>query len=402
MQVSPENVVGRDQLIERIWAELKKHSLRFTAERRIGKTTVMRKMLAEPQDGHRLLFLDLEKAESPHEFTEALLNEMQPLFSAGKKATDWLKTFVAGIGGVEVAGVIRIPEGTKIGWKGLLEKTFDAACSQNPDTRIVLLLDELPYMLQKIAAYEKRAGAPDNAALEVLDSLRAARHEHPNLRMIFAGSVGLHHVLAELRGTAFASQPINDMPLVEIGPLTQPYAVLLCQRLLDAEKVRVTEADRDILANELAELTDQVPFYLERIVTCLADSEQPISVKYVRQVVAEHLTDHRDAWEMKHFRNRLGIYYPGSSADVNGKPVSNASLASAILDILAIAPQPQTIDEVWAAVKAKAALDNRDQIIQLLDSLAQDHYLVSDTKKRYSFRFPLVRKWWGLAQGISQ
>ena len=105
---------------------------------------------------------------------------------------------------------------------------------------------------------------------------------------------------------------------------------------------------------------------------------------------------------MEHFRSRLKIYYHGSSEDANGRPIPNASLASAILDILAIAPEPQTIDEVWAAMKARVALDNRDQIIQLLKSLAQDHYLTSDSEKRYAFRFPLIRQWWVLAQGISQ
>ena len=104
---------------------------------------------------------------------------------------------------------------------------------------------------------------------------------------------------------------------------------------------------------------------------------------------------------MEHFRGRLKIYYHGSSDDANGRPILNASLASAILDILAIAPKPQTIDEVWAAMKARMALDNRDQIIQLLKSLAQDHYLTSDSEKRYAFRFPLIRQWWVLAQGIS-
>ena len=49
MQISPQNVVGRDRLIEQIWKKLESKSLRFTAERRIGKTTVMKKMLAEPK-----------------------------------------------------------------------------------------------------------------------------------------------------------------------------------------------------------------------------------------------------------------------------------------------------------------------------------------------------------------
>jgi hypothetical protein len=402
VQVSPQNVVGRDRLIEQIWRKLETKSLRFTAERRIGKTTVMKKMLAEPRPGTTVLFLDLEKADSPERFTEVLLTEMRPLLSARQKAGGWFDKFLAEIEGVEVGGVIKIPNRNRIGWKGMLEKAFDRVCSQHADTMVVLLFDELPYMLQKIAAREKQAGRPDHAALEMLDTLRAMRHQHANLRMIFAGSVGLHHVLNNLRGTEFASQPVNDMPPVEIQALDLPDAVTLAKRLLQIENVNVVEADSGALPNELALLTDRVPFYLERVVARLAELDGPVYVNDARQIVREHLTDDNDVWEMEHFRGRLNIYYHGTSNDANGKPIPCASVASAILDVLATAPEPQTIDQVWAAMKAKLALDNRDQIIQLLKSLAQDHYLTSDSEKRYVFRFPLIRQWWVFAQGICQ
>ncbi len=52
IQIDPNNVIGRDKRIERIWKKLRKDSIRFTAERRVGKTTVMTKMAAEPR--HRI------------------------------------------------------------------------------------------------------------------------------------------------------------------------------------------------------------------------------------------------------------------------------------------------------------------------------------------------------------
>ena len=81
IQVAPENVVGRDQLIKRIWKRLEKDSLRFTAERRIGKTTVMVKMKAEPKNGYEVLFLELEGIDSPERFTELIFNRIKPLLS---------------------------------------------------------------------------------------------------------------------------------------------------------------------------------------------------------------------------------------------------------------------------------------------------------------------------------
>ena len=67
-QVGPQNVVGRDKLIETIWKKLETRSLQFTAERRVGKTTVMTKMAAEPKAGYEVLFMDLEGIDSPHAF----------------------------------------------------------------------------------------------------------------------------------------------------------------------------------------------------------------------------------------------------------------------------------------------------------------------------------------------
>ncbi|MDZ7617704.1 MAG: hypothetical protein U1E05_11905, partial [Patescibacteria group bacterium] len=284
VQIAPENVVGRDGLIRRIWKELESHSLRFTAERRIGKTTVMRKMLAEQQAGTALIFIDLEKVDSPERFTEVLLTEMKAWLSRTHKALDWFQTIMQEMGGVEIAGVVKLPDRDQIGWKAMLEKTFDRVCSHNPDTRIVLLLDELPYMLQKITAHEKHAGTPNHAALEVLDTLRAMRQQHANLRMIFAGSVGLHHVLTGLKGSDFASEPVNDMPSVPIEALALSDAVTLAERLLRTEEVQVVDGERERLPDELARLTDRVPFYLERVVASLAELAGPVSIADARQV----------------------------------------------------------------------------------------------------------------------
>ena len=63
-QVAPECVVGRDRLIAGMWKAIERESVVFTAERRIGKTTVMKKMEAEPVEGTIVLYADLEKVDT--------------------------------------------------------------------------------------------------------------------------------------------------------------------------------------------------------------------------------------------------------------------------------------------------------------------------------------------------
>ncbi len=398
VQVAPENVVGRDQLIEQIWGKLKKKSLRFTAERRIGKTTVMTKMEAEPADGFVVLFLDLEGVDSPNRFTEVLLNRIRPLLSPKTKTKERFDSFLDTIGGTEVGGVIKLPERSKIGWQATLEKTLAGLCHHQSDRKIVLMFDELPYMLQKIATSE---GADSRSqALTILDTLRSTRSQHGNLRMIYAGSVGLHHVVTDLRQEKLASEPLNDMPIVEIHGLAMNDAITLAQQLLKSESVQLDGVDAEQIPERLASLTDCVPFYLESVTACLAEMDRPVTLTDIDQTVRKQLTNDNDPWEMEHFRVRLDIYYRGSIKDTNDCDVLNAGIAREVLDHFAVMDQPQSIEQAWAVVKAKFSITDRRHIVRMLNSLGKDHYLISDTQKLYSFRFPLIQDWWKMAQGL--
>lgn len=401
-QIHPKNVVGRDALITQIWRQLQKPpeqgSLRFTAERRIGKTTVMTKMAAEPRDGFDVLFLEVEGIDSPDRFTELLLNRAKPLLSGHENAKSWFDGFREAIGGIELGGIIKLPEKSKLGWQVTLEKTVDGLCQHRSDRTVLLMFDELPYMLQKIAATTKTHG-DQHEALTILDTLRALRQRHRNLRMIFAGSVGLHHVLRDLKQTTLASEPVNNMPQIEIHPLENEHAVELAKRLLKDEQITCTGDDQDLIPERLTLLADRVPFYMERIAGQLGMLGRSINLQDVNEIVQRQLSSDHDPWEMEHFRERIDIYYHGSVPDANGQSISKAQVALHVLDHFAVTDQPQTIDEVWGVIRSQLPLTDRQLIVQLLKSLGQDHYLICDTEKRYSFRFPLIQGWWKMAQG---
>ncbi len=400
IQVAPENVIGRDKLIEQIWRKLKKNSLRFTAERRIGKTTVMTKMATEPKAGYEVLFMELEGIDSPDRFAELLLNRVRPLLSTTDQAKSWWDNFRDAIGGTEVAGVIRMPE-SKIGWQVTLEKTLEGVCDQNQDKTILLLMDELPYMLQKISTIQS-ADDSKTLALTLLDTLRSIRQQMPNLRMIFAGSIGLHHVVSDLKQAKLASEPMNDMPSIEIHSLSEPDAMLLVERLLADEAVCFAVTDANAIQKQIVELTDAVPFYIEAVCSRLSEVERQITTSDVEVTVLNQLTDDLDRWQMEHFRERLSIYYDGTVKDISNTDIPDDQIARAVLDHLALATEAQSINQVWSSIKSQFEITDRQHIVQMLKSLALDHYLSSDNKKCYSFRFPLIQSWWKKAQGLEE
>ncbi len=398
-RLATNNVVGRDHLIKKIWRILRRDSVVFTAERRIGKTTVMQKMQAEAPDGVLAIYFDLEKVDTPQRFVEVLLDRINGLLPKTEAAKGAFQGLLQALGGTELGGIVKFPETEKKDWQSALEKMLACVCEHRCDCMILFLFDELPYMLQKIAVRESREGVEFNSALAILDSLRAIRAEQSNLRMIYTGSIGLHHIIHALRGPDYASQPLNDMMTVDIGPLSRSTAEELAARLLSEEEVECDNKDEVIHA--LVENTDCVPFYIKRIISRLALAEEIVSSESVTQQVITNLTDDHDDWEMEAFRTRIQIYYPGETSGGNQIGVSNEVIVLNILDRLASAEEAVNIDQVYTAVKESLPVDDHSLIIHLLRNLSKDHYLTCDEQKNYSFRFSLIQKWWKLAQGIS-
>jgi hypothetical protein len=397
-QLTPERVIGRDGLIDQIWAKLESKSLRFTAERRVGKTTVMTKMLAEPRQGFQVVFMEVEAIDSSQRFAELLLNRLSPLMSRTAKAKEVWTTCWQKLGGTEIGGVIRLPD-SKLDWRNTIEKTLESICTQFADETIVLLMDEVPYMLQGIAA-RNTSKDQRSEALALVELLRAIRQQQPKLRMVFAGSIGLHHVLDDLKQSQLASQPFNDMPLVEIRSLKGDDAVLLAKRLLIEDGVELDEKSMRAVCHRVVELTDAVPFYIESVCGRLSECGATISVHEVEEAVAIQLTNDHDPWEMEHFRSRLEIYYAGFAPGADGSQIPDDAIARTGLDHLAITDEPQSIGDLWALCKSRFPLNNKQHVIKLLRSLSLDHYLQSDTDKRYTFRFPLIKRWWIKAQDL--
>lgn len=391
-------VFGRDKVVERIWKLLIEFSILFTAERRVGKTTVLNELKYKPKEGYRVIFSDLEKIDSPLEFINDVLNKSSPFISTTDRTSGWFFKLWEVLEGIEVGGLIKIPEHKEKDWKEILQVTIDAICS-NSDEIVVFLWDELPYMLQKINEHEVAKGSVERSSLKIMDTLRALRQEHDNLRMVYTGSIGLHHVLNTLANETYASESVNDMEKVELLPLDLVAAKEMLEFLLEKEGVR-EQLDESLLES-IAYQCDFIPFYIEKLIRRLTIYEQAITEVLVSQEIAYILTDASDDWELEHFRKRLNTYYKGEIIDVNERRIKRSSIAKSILSHCAVSSAPQSIDECYRAVRSSYSIDDRELIITILNNLVKDHYLQRDVKGYYQFCFSLVKRWWILAEGLS-
>ena len=383
-QIDINAVVGREPLIETLWQTVEQQSVIITAERRIGKTTVIKRMRHAPVIGWVPVYQDLEGCHSAAEFAMIIYKDIHQFLSQKGKITRRAKELFAALGGTEIGGIFKLPEKMAAPWKDVLTQSVEDLIYENDSqgTKLLFLWDEMPFMLANI---RNREG--EQAAMEVLDLLRALRQTHGGLRMIMTGSIGLHHVLTSLRKKNYGNAPVNDMVAVEVPPLAEPDAVYLANLLIEGEAL--ASHDKEAAAVATAREADCFPFYIHHIVRALKIRGLDAEPNNVADVVASQLVDGNDPWELLHYRERIPIYYQGDQ-----------KVVFLILDDLAAKHGSTSVSEMLEMVKAASNFDDREHLLNLLSLMERDHYLKRDKDGRYGFRFPLIRRWWKINRGL--
>lgn len=379
--LDPDKVYGRDPLIALLWDRLETQSVVINAERRIGKTQILRKMVAQPKPGWRPVFRDLERVHSAQEFAELVYDDVQQFLGTATRARNFLQRLLED----NETDYVNLKART---WKQLLVSAVSDLMRSNQTERLVFFWDEVPYMLESIL---KKDGS--EVAAEVLDTLRSLRIEHERFRVVFTGSIGLHHILGKLSSAGIPTSAKNDMFHVTVTPLSPSDAEQLAADLIDGERIRC-DSRRDAAA-AIAEEVDYFPFYIHHVIAGLQIEQLPATDSNIRGFVTRQLVEASDPWQLAHYRTRLSTYYPDND---------DARNVAIVLDVIATTESPaesfsvaRILDE---SLQRGSSVRNRDDLLRLLRLMDADHYLSRDADGGYRFRFPLIRRWWKLDRGL--
>ncbi|MDJ0568520.1 MAG: helix-turn-helix transcriptional regulator [Pleurocapsa sp. MO_192.B19] len=377
-QISPEEVIGREQLIKDLWDRLRQQSLIFSGERRIGKSSILKKMKFEPPEDMLPIYRDLEGIRTPIEFVEGVWQDTETYLRETGKARR-VREFLSELTGSHFSAY-QFPEVVEEHWKTLLTKTIeDLVTLQNK--QIVFIWDEISHMMGNFS---------DEEAMEVLDILRSLRQTYPDVRMVFSGSIGLHHIIKNLQKAGYSNDPTNDMYPIDGQPLALEDAMELTINLLEGEDIPVFNLQKT--AEDIALAVDCIPFYIHHLVNQLKDADSEITEEEIIDTVDQCLRNPLNLWKMDHYRERIDNYYN----DVQ-KPY-----ALNILDLLSINP-PTSFQRLWQYLQSEPDTKDKETARTVLRLLMKDYYLVQEDNlsgSLYSFRYPLVQKYWRLARGL--
>jgi len=383
VEVESSTVFGRETVVAEIWQTLEKRSVYMNDLRRIGKTMILRAMKENPRSGWAVIKCDLGRCHSPEDFAALVYRHVIEELKGSTKFMRKMGEMVGKAGGTQI-GPVTLPDGRVAPWKEVLERTFadlDRAIAKQ-ETKIVFLWDEVPFLLDNIIKNSDEGG--EKLAMQVLDVMRSLGQDYPRVKMVLTGSIGLHHILSDLRDENYINSPLNDMKPIAPGPLAERDGIDFAKLTLEARGV----AYEDGCAEEIATLVGHVPFYIESFIDGLREGEN-ISRGDLADRLDRRLTDPDDDWDLPHYENRLKRYFGG-----------HEHLAKAVLDHLAGIDTPQSNKKILKVVDADGGKTDPEDLRTVLKLLHRDHYLEKDSKGKWAFRLAIVKRWWKLERGI--
>ena len=339
----PDDLVGRKVELGRLHEAVRAGGAHVTGERRMGKTWLVKKLQYDLADTVTAIYVSAETKKLKL-FSDRLLDALRQNRIVGKKIKDWEME----IGGeitlnFGIAGLTLNAKATR--HAGAAPKQLDVLdlLSSPKNGPVVLIIDEITNLCKALGS-EK--------AQEFLSGLRS-RRQSGGPPLVISGSIGLHHALSDL-------QPINDLWMVEVGPLATDEAVILAARLLLGIGVEPTPR----LVAQIVRETSAIPFYIQAVVD---------QMRYHKDIDVEALVDEcltRNIWHTDHYDTRLDSYYGPQ----------RVAHARAVLDIIAISDKPLDIDIISSTMTARnpSLHLTRDEMLDLLDKLEKDHYLVRE------------------------
>jgi hypothetical protein len=369
--VHAEDLIGRELEMKRLVASVSTGGAKLLGDRRMGKTSLLRKFSDDMDEvGHAVIRISAESS-NPEKFARDLVAAMRRSRMLRDHVRRWEAelggelTVSVGVGGLNLTGRVS-RSGADV--EQDLFRACAQACSNIKPYRVVFIFDEITVLARRLG--ELVPGGPE----EFLRSLRVPRQELGSISMIFAGSIGLHHVLSD-------RSPVNDLDPVPVGPLSQPDALYLARCLLRGADI--AQSDEERAGQTVVEQTCAIPFYIHKLVYDLAD--RGLVTATDREIVAA-VDDalREDRWEMRHYRDRIPRYYG-----------EDAPLVMLMLNEYATSIGPLTVQNIVDRLASTALAQHADRakVLTLIERLEDDHYLVRvGTADR--FATSLLRRAW--------
>lgn len=362
----------RKSELAKIWQAIENgtHPL-LVAPRRVGKTSIMFKILDEPKDDYAVVYVNTESADSENDFWHKLFNALMDEEFKNKNMLR-LKSFYATLKTISIKKIstsgIEFDDGRVLDYAEAFERLVKEIDS---DKKLIIMMDEFAQTIENIIKYASPFEA--ESLLKTHRTLRQNPKITSKVTFVYAGSIGLESVVAKLDAMKF----INDLNSIKVTPLSKDEAIEFTHSLNSLIK-------KDEVFYLLERIEWLIPFYIQLIIQevhmiCLEKSLHVISHETIDQAIEKAL-DHRN-----HFEHWLARIKSAFEKD-------EFKFAKEILNQLS---EHGTVESKEISNFADKYTLEHDQAKEIIHALVYDGYINNnENPKIYRFNSPILKLWW--------
>ncbi len=374
--VRGDNFWNRKVEIEDLWEELENGShILMVAPRRVGKTSIMYKLLDESKDkdNYLVVYIDTESANSENEFWQKVFHKLLDDEFIGtvknKTKSFFNKVKTISIDEISTKGV-KFGDGKTLDY---VESFKNLMKGLDSDKKIIIMIDEFAQTIENLLKEKNIEGAEN--LLKIHREIRQDKQLSEKIRFIYAGSIGLETVVSKIKATKY----INDLTSVKVLPLVYEDAKKFTIKLNIDNKLNIDDAVIDYILEKIEWL---IPFYIQLIlkeVKTLSRRTDKIDEKVVDDAI-ENSLGHRNYFE--HWRSKLE----------EGLERKEYLFAKEVLNYISENQTMKSKEIFNLATKHKL---DEDEAKEIIHSLVYDGYINNnDNPKIYRFNSPILRMWW--------
>jgi hypothetical protein len=358
--------------------------LLVVAQRRIGKTSLMKEAARRLSDRYTCLFVDLQKAHTPADAIIELSIAARPFAPLWEKTKsvfqNVLKDTIESIRLDELTVTLR--NGITAGdWQPKGDRLFEIIGEH--ERPVLLLLDELPILVNRLLKGNDYTITPDRRQTTdaFLSWLRfnGIRHQG-QVRIVVAGSIGLEPVVRQ----AGLSAALNTFTPFTLRPWNQEVAAGCLRALAAGYGLRLPES---IIADMLGRLGICIPHHVQMFfnhiyeAACMQHTDE-ITAEMVAEVYAHSMLGIRGHVELSQMEERLEM-------------VLGPVLAVLALDLLTESAVAGSLTEEAAHMIGREHFPGqwRERLQDVLGIMEHDGY-VTNRRGEYVFESGLLRDWW--------
>lgn len=380
-----EDFFNREAEVERLTQLIDEgHNVLLVAPRRIGKTSLVRETFRRMDARERdyLLFVDVQDCKTPEDVIVEIALAAQPYGNLKTKFTDAFDSLLNGVrDNVDSIFELRFREAIVGDWRAKARKIVQTLAEA--DRSIVICLDELPIMLNRLIT---KPGDPAEHRVEAevfLSWLRRAFTAHPDkVRWIVCGSIGLEPILARHN----LSFTIGHLRALHLPPWDRATADACLRSLAAGQGYDWPEECREVLLDRLAHF---IPHHVQMYFGHVIDDWRrrgatTLTAEDVDRVWHKHMLSTRGHAELADYEERLLRVLEKTAVDLALALLTEAAVVGRLKPAAA------------AAIVENHRLDHSEKSLRdVLRVLEHDGYLERDGDSGgWVFVSPLIRDWW--------